>query len=246
MNREIKEAFDAIHADEHLKQNTIHFINQKRKHPVSTWKPVLTAAACILFIIGFGSFHVYFTPTSVISMDINPSFELEINRFGKVINTEGYNEDGSNLLQSLDLNYDNYKDAIHTVLTSDTMEEYLENDAFLSIAVVEIDEAQGEEILDYISTCTENQENISCCKLQKEEVTKAHSLGLSYGKYNTYLELQEAGIEITAEQVRQMSMRELKDLLQQECPDNLDSAKGNRKQNQNGHHQENSKNTPSS
>lgn len=230
MNREIKDAFDVIHADESLKQNTIHFINQKRRRPVSTWKPVLVAASCFLFIIGFGSFHVYFTPTSVISMDINPSFELEINRFGKVIDAEGYNEDGSNLLQSLDLKYNNYKEAIHTVLSSNTMEEYLENNAFLSIAIVEIDETQGEEILDFVSTCTENQENISCCKLQKENVIEAHSLGLSYGKYNTYLELQEAGIEITAEQANQMSMRELKDLLQQKCTDDLDSAKGNGKQ----------------
>lgn len=65
-------------------------------------------AACFVLCVALGGYHLYFTPTSIISMDINPSIELEINRFDKVIGVDGYNEDGENLVESLHMLNENY------------------------------------------------------------------------------------------------------------------------------------------
>ena len=44
---------------------------------------------------------------------------------------------------------------------------------------------------------------------------QAHELGMSCGKYRAFLQLQELDPTITPEQVQNMTMREIRDLLNQ-------------------------------
>ena len=56
----------------------------------------------LLTVTLWGGTWLYFTPTMEISVDINPSIELGVNRFDRVISVDGYNEDGQALAQLLD------------------------------------------------------------------------------------------------------------------------------------------------
>lgn len=58
---------------------------------------------------------LYFTPTAAISIDINPSIELEVNRFGRVLSVTGYNDDGRVLADSLPIKHLGYADAAEQV-----------------------------------------------------------------------------------------------------------------------------------
>ena len=220
MEHKIKEAFDGVHASRQLQQDTARRVmgRMKRKKPSPVLRTAWAAAACcaLLLVVGLG---LYRTPTSVISVDINPSLELEINRFGKVISVTGYNEDGTALAQELDMVvHMDYQQAMDTVLSSDAVTDCLARDELLSIAVVDLsDDAQSQEILDYVSACTAGDSNTRCYGLGREEVAQAHELRLSYGKYRAYLDLQEAGISVTAEEVSQMTMREIRQLLQEDA-----------------------------
>mgnify|MGYP006964182038 CR=1 FL=1 len=57
------------------------------------YKRVLSVAACLLLLF-LGGRQFYFIPTVKISIDINPSMELGVNRFDRIVSVEGYNDDG--------------------------------------------------------------------------------------------------------------------------------------------------------
>ncbi len=220
MEHKIKDAFQGIKAEDELKAQTKAFVYEemaKKSRPRRFFQRKLVYALSLSFILLLavaGGHHLYFTPTAIISMDINPSIELDVNRFNKVIGVTGYNDDGVDLAQSLDVLYLNYDQAIDEVIQSEKVAECLANNEFLSIAVVQMDEEQGEAILQYVSSCTTNHANAHCYGVNAEDVAEAHSHGLSYGKYNVYLQLSEY-LDINPEDVAEMTMRELRDLLTQ-------------------------------
>lgn len=230
MKDEFKAAFDSIHAPEGLKQSTRqalqHRFQHQRTHSFSRRVSIsLAAAACLLFAL-LGGYQLYFTPTSVISIDINPSLELSVNRFNRVIDAEGYNEDGIQLVQSLNLIHQTYEQAVDKVLNSPTVIDCMAHDELLSIAVVETDANQGQEILDYVSSCTAQTPGATCYGIRQEEVAQAHDLGLSYGKYRAYLDVKNKLPDITPEQIASMTMREIRALLAQDETVGSDSSSG--------------------
>ena len=82
-------------------------------------------------------------------------------------------------------------------------------------------------------SCTTGQSNISCHSTNMEEINEAHSAGLSVGKYRAYLELKELDPSVTIDDIRDLSMREIRDLINSydskdtESDDTGNSAKEN-------------------
>ena len=128
-----------------------------------------------------GGYRLYFSPTSIISIDINPSIELSVNRFDKVVAVEGLNEDGVTFAETLDVLYHDYQEAVEEIMASDTIADCLAREELLSVAVVEIDQIQGEAILEYVSQCTAQKENTYCCGVTPDEVKKLILWGCPMG-----------------------------------------------------------------
>lgn len=218
MNNKIKDTFDNIHAEEELKAKTKIFLAQKIQ-TYSNRKPTkyyrfLYVAACFIFIfIGCGFFWTYFTPTATISIDVNPSIELNINRFDKVISVKSYNDDGEELANALNIQFATYTEAVDQLLQNQTITNLLSKDEILTIAVFGSDEEQCQKMLSNIESCAAKQKNTYCYFANEADVATAHELGLSYGKYKVFLELQTLDPEITAEQVQGMTMKEIRDLI---------------------------------
>lgn len=156
---------------------------------------------------------MYFTPTVEISMDINPSIELAVNRFDRVISVEGWNNDGKELASSLDVWNLEYSEAVNQILENEEVAALLSNDGIMTVAVVGENETQTAQILSGVQSCTAGEKNVYCYSASLEEV-ETDELGLSYGKYRAFLEVQELDPSITTEEVRNMSMREIRDLIQ--------------------------------
>lgn len=232
MEHEIRQAFASVHASEQLKARTRQRLHRYYARPAAVsramFRPLYAAAACCLLCLGLVGWRLFFTVTSVISIDINPSLELSVNRFDRIIGVESYNPDGEALANGLQLLYKSYAQAVDEVLASETVTACLAGDGVLSIAVVETEPLQGEEILNYVTHCTASTPNAHCHSVQKEEADQAHELGLSYGRYALYIQICRYTDSLTPEQTNQMSMRQLRDLLtelQQKAGDALsDSA----------------------
>lgn len=213
MNNKIKTAFDNIHADQETKEVTLMRINQKR-HKKTYFKSKLIPAAVALFLtIGacVWGYSSYVTPVTVLSIDINPSLELGINRFDKVVAVYGYNEDGSELKDTLDIKHSNYKSAIDKIMKSAS-----EADDVVSITVCGDNEKQKKNILTIIETISKEKENVLYDSATKEDVATAHEKGLSCGKYKAYLKLLEQGYEITEEEIKDMPMKDIRDRLKKD------------------------------
>lgn len=235
----LKEAFHKLHAEEELKKHTAEYIFQRthgyRKNKIVPYgKLAAVIACCLLLAAGWEGYSAYFTKTSVISIDINPSIELSINPFGKVISVETYNEDGYLVISSVDVRFKDYREALRQIFSSESMAQYLAQDYLIAITVFETDERKNQEILTNLTSCTASYGNICCASGSPEEAAAAHAKGMSFGKYKAFLELQSLDPDISAEEVKGLTMRQIRDFInklsdepKQITPDSQNSGYGN-------------------
>ena len=215
MKDNIRQAFGQVHADPALKARTRAFVaaqTRPRLAPVRRLPQVLAAAACLLVLLA-GSYWLYFFPTARISIDINPSIELAVNRFDRVIGVEGWNEDGQALAQTLDIRFDTYTEAVEAILADPQIAALLAGGGAMDITVVSPENQQSSRMLTALESCTAGHQHAPCHPALPEGLEGAHGLGLSCGKYRAYLELYALDPSITPEQVGSMTMREIRDLL---------------------------------
>lgn len=205
----IRSAFGKIKADDELKNITEKAVLNSR--PKITLHKMLIPAVCMLVLtIGIIGVSIYFSPVSVISIDVNPSLELGVNRFDKVISATGYNDGGNRLAEDIGVRFMDYADAVEKILSSRQVTDYTAAGEEVSVAVVALDGSGGEVMLEKIENCTGN--GVFCRQADFETVSCAHEEGLSYGKYSAYLEAKAENPDLTVEDVYGLTMRELHEL----------------------------------
>ena len=74
----LNEAFDAMRASEALKTRTAQAVVREMRGGGARRRgrrllPALAVAVCLLLAAGLGGHALYYTPTTVLSIDINPS-----------------------------------------------------------------------------------------------------------------------------------------------------------------------------
>lgn len=216
MSNRIRDAFDDVHAEKELKEHIKEYLRRnvfQRKRTLWT-APVRAAAAVCLFLVFLaGGSWLYLAPAAYISIDINPSLELGVNRFDRIVSVEGFNDDGARLAEQLDIKYMDYDDALEQILSEQSVEDYLAGNGLLSVTVVCDNEAKSSEMLERVEDCTASHSSVSCHSGSTEEMHDAHEAGLSFGKYRAYLELKELDPDITPDDIRELSMREIQDLI---------------------------------
>lgn len=248
MKNKLRSAFDAVQAEEELKANTKDFLHRqlyerRRKTRIVPKRLVACFAAVFLCASGYLS---YFTPVAAVSIDINPSLELAVNRFDRVIEVMGYNADGQLLAEELSLRHMKYEDAVNTVTENEMVVACLAAGGILEITVAGKSETKTAEMERCLSGCTNVTEEQVHCAGRWNDVECAHEAGLSLGKYQAYLAAQEEYPELTPEEVQDMTMKELRELT--ECGGTADrehrNGQGQQKKHGNGkeygkqHHQE--------
>lgn len=240
MDNRIRETFDMIKAEEELKAGTREFVHEKmhsRRAAGKAGRRLIPVMICMMFVLlGGGGYWLYFTPTAAVSIDINPSIELDINRFDRVISVNGYNDDGQELADELDIRFDNYEDAIEEILDDDSVAQLMEQDEIMSISVVGPDGKQCDRIYSHIESCTRGHKNTHCYSADADYADKAHEMGLSCGRYRAYLQLKELGSDITPEEINSMTMREIEDLITTMSGYEETEDAGQNGQHERGHH----------
>lgn len=216
MKDRFHDAFEPIHATEHLKQNTAAFIHhtvaKKQRRPLVSWRHALACCAMLTLVLcAVGGYQLYVTPVSFISVDVDPSVELALNRSDRVVDVTAYGADGAQLLQTLPLNNKPYTQAVELLLSDERVQHYLSEDAFLSFTVVSDKE---EVLLAGLQQCQGYaQANAVCHSADAQLLADAHHSGLSVGRYRAFLELVQYDETMTAQDCQDMSMRQIWDLL---------------------------------
>ncbi|SHJ76579.1 hypothetical protein SAMN02745975_02821 [Geosporobacter subterraneus DSM 17957] len=183
----------------------------------------LVAAVFILFFLsitlynGLGQWLPLQQVAAVVSIDINPSLELEVNKENKVLRSVAINEEGK-LLMDTSLKGLTIEAAVVKVVNKAKSLQYItaEKNTILISTVVLKEEAKVSQpqiedaILEKIHEEDGLQElQVIYVRSKKEDMEKAREEKISIGKYEVYLEAKAEKREITVEQIRKAKVQEL-------------------------------------
>lgn len=219
MTNRIHDAFDQIHASSELKSSVMHAMQLERERRmvsvITRRKALLVLCSIFVLVIGALGYDMVQTPVSYVSIDVNPSIELALNRLDRVVSATAYNEDGNVLLKDISVNGKPYKAAIDLIVESKPMQPYLSGNAVLSFTIASASQEKEAALLKGIESC-------AGCKNHGGEsyradigaVDEAHQKGLSLGKYAAYLTLVQYDDTVTTQDCQSMSMSEIHDRIQ--------------------------------
>jgi len=231
MNAIFKSALNQIKAEEALVQRAEIFLkdslsnNKKVKFinlfKVKTVSKLLIAAVSFLVIVIGGSsaaYAYYQTPVAYLSLDINPSVELGVNSFGKVVTSEGCNEDGQAILVGTNVTGSTVEDAIQSLILSANGKGYIAEDGSCVISLTsETNNTNKAITLQMDSKLGVNQALEKIAKqaiIQTDNVAltcrdEAKQFGITPGKLNLIYKLQTIDPTATIDNYKDASVKEI-------------------------------------
>lgn len=241
LEQRVRQAFDRVEAPTDVKRHTLARIEAVRTasegsdvreaEPPSgrpeakrgrfravRFRRVLAAAACFAVAAAcLGGYRMYAQPTAYVGIDVNPSIELSVNCFGIVVGSEALNEDGAALLESVFLENRGYEDALKVLTGSEAFAPYAQEDSFLEISVASDDAGLAERLRSQSDACLSGLAcGGSCHAVDEKTRREAAEAGMGMGRYRAAVELMELDPDMTLEDCASLSMRQLRDLID-EC-----------------------------
>lgn len=179
---------------------------------------IIATAAAILCSFSIGGYAYCKTPVKYLSLDINPSVELGVNVFNKVVSASAYNEDGQTILEGQDVINSDVKDAVNILVKSAAEEGFIADDGSTVIAVTsETDDKEDAEDLETEAQEGANdaiEESSDTAEVIKENVAlarrdEARQLGITPGKLNLIQKLQALDPTIKVEDYKDAKVTEI-------------------------------------
>lgn len=215
MSNKIHHAFGQIEASPGLKESTRQYVQQERerrlKSPVLVWRRV-AAAICVILIlcVGAGGYYIMEAPVSYVSIDVNPSIELTLNRFDRVVAVAAYNDDAEGIVNNLEVRGMLCDEAVDSIADSEGMQPYLNGENILVLTVASSSVTKRSALLSSLKRCHSYAENEGHgYSADVGLISEAHEHDMSFGKYEAYCILSEYDDTISVEDCHDMSMSEI-------------------------------------
>ena len=192
---------------------------KKKIRAITSLRAKIALAACaVLIALGIGGgAYAYQTPVAYVGIDINPSIELGVNYFDRVVNAEGVNADGQDILSETNVVGMSYEEALASLNDSLTNRGYLTADAAVAVTVMCDDDSRCSNLEETSQHCFSSAgQGVHCSRATSTEHHEAHESGLGMGKYLAWRSLVDAGVDISADDVAHMTISELRALAAQE------------------------------
>ena len=214
-----KAYIEAALADRGSQQGSVTPVMNFRKKSVARKKMFLalsSIAACAVFT--FGGYMYYNTPVNYVSLDINPSIELGINAFDRVVSVEDYNEDGTLLLKANEYTHQTLEHAIQALIQEAAKQGFIKDSGSTVIAATIGSENEKNAIalqdicadeIDLALRAEEKSAVIYTDWIDLQERTKAREAGMSPGKYRMIKILESLDPGVTIEQFRNARITDL-------------------------------------
>lgn len=219
MKDRIFNAFDQIHAEEALIEKTLegmYSYNEKKERRAffSRRTMPLALSLVLMLCIGITGWQVYFTQSFALTVDVNPSIEMTVNRFDRVISTKGFNQEGLEIISSVKVKHMNYVSAVDCLLEEEQASGYLEEEGEVLIAVSCPKKEKAEQVVECIDTMqAEKPQHVQVIQPKKTAIVEAEKEDMSFGKYQAYLDIHEVNPEVTVETVKEMSVQDIKTIM---------------------------------
>ena len=188
-------------------------IPQKRRKALHFAKGgrIAAIAACLALVACFsGGVADFLRPIAYVGIDVNPSVELTLNRFDIVVGAHALNDDGQQALDKAPCMWRTFDDAARDL--DGAMRAIAGEGAVVEVSIDCDNESRYAALAAQSNNCFGCNGEAHCNRTNAEERQAAHNLGMGVAKYRAYQKLQEAGVDISAEECASMSTRELRDL----------------------------------
>ena len=189
-------------------------------------KPILVIIFVILFLLAvvFGAIYYYeFNKiVAIVTMDINPSVSLGLNKMGKVIKAEGINDDGKKLLEDNMLKGKSLEIAINNISDLVIDNGYFSNENNHILVNIE-----GEDIKEDVSkilTDEIKEKNIECeiifQELSDSSKENASKYGISENKASYIEDVIKENNDVTFEDLKDKSINEINKFIEEKKEEN--------------------------
>lgn len=226
--------FVKIRNNGNLKMGYETDLNQPVSFNAGMLARVSSIAAAFLFTLGVGySVYSYSTPYSYVGVDINPSIELTVNIYDRIIKTQALNSDGQKLLGSGNLQNKKLEAGVNELLDNAVHQGFLntEKDNTVILTVTSKDE-------DKSSKLEKGLENTAAKELDKEKVDTrvvvekssvqkhedAKKIGITSGKLSLIEKAMKAEPDLKMDDLKNAPVKDIMGHLK-------DNKKNNGKQN---------------
>ena len=212
----IKDAIGSIRPDDELIVKTERMLKSSRERPKKVIKmsrfSKVAIAACLIAVLGavsFSGYAYYKTPVSFVYFDINPSIELGVNPFNRVVTTRAANEDGTILLDEVDLLGSSPSAAVSRLIEAANENGYISADDTTAVSVVVCGKTEKQE-QKIMAECSGSVENsgyrlaLYCDSADTTLKEEAEELSISAGKLKLIKMIQQLDSTATVEDYRNM------------------------------------------
>lgn len=186
----------------------------------SAIKPLLLVASFLILFFGYTLFRQATLPKAMayVSLDINPSLEMSVDRNLNVIDVKYFNNDAANLLMQENLQGKNLYDALTVVIDKAIKQNYIKTDQDnLIISTVSssdadansVDQKAVQQVLEKSIKTDGFTGEVKTYSVTDEFRSTAEEKGLSPGKFLIYEQLVKTGNKISVDEVRQNKISKL-------------------------------------
>lgn len=173
---------------------------------------IAAIAACVALVACLiGGVADFLRPVAYVGIDVNPSVELTLNRFDIVVGACALNDDGQRALDEAPCMWRSFDDAARDL--DSAMRAIAGEGAVVEVSIDCDNESRYAALAAQSNNCFGCNGEAHCDRTNAEERQAAHDSGMGVAKYRAYQALQEAGVDISAEECASMSMRELRNML---------------------------------
>jgi len=194
-------------------------VNIPARNMSAIYRKISTVAASFIILAMLSTgVYAYYTPYSYISVDINPSLELYVNRFDKVIDVHAFNEDAQKLLEdSAGLKNKGVDAALEQIIDNAADKGYLKENAENSVMIVVSSKSKKEEaaITSKVSKSStaamakvSSDYEVILEKTEVEKYNKAKEGNISPGKVILANKFKEVKPDIDEEKIKRMPLQQ--------------------------------------
>ena len=203
------------------KKNNTRIIMEEEKTVQYNWVPKLALAAMTIMLMVGGFFvanNIIKTNNALaatISLDVNPSIEININKDEKVLSVKALNADAEKVLDGMDFKGSDLKVTINALIGSLVRNGYineLTNSILISVNDSDVDLAKKleDELMAEISSLIKQGSVLAQMVNADEDVKKiAQDYGITLGKAQLIKELADKATIYTYEDLAGLSINEL-------------------------------------
>ena len=136
INEKLRQAFDhatpdvwdAVLSDCKAQKGRVYLMTETKKR--KTWvTKVATIAACLCLLVGAGvgfqNYQVNHVVDTTVSLDVNPSIEIQVNQKERVLQVIPLNDDGKIIIGDMDFSGSNLDVTVHAIIGSMLQNGYL-------------------------------------------------------------------------------------------------------------------------